>query len=325
MESINVAVVISTYNGENFLLEQIHSILSQNYFQNKNCDFRILIRDDGSTDKTVNILQDVQKQYEQIEIVNDSLGNIGVIASFFELLKKAKNYDVVFLSDQDDVWHEDKVKKMLKFYDVKTQSNEVVGLYSDAWISDQNATSIGIKMSEMYNWKGHPLSIGFLTWGFRITGANYAINRKAVETVLRISQQEMNIIAMHDAAIGLIVEIYGKNFLINEPLLNYRQHANNVVGAKGSSNNPFKRVRDVKKLINSIILNNSAIYMFLERNRNGVSNNMLNHFKKYYVLMNSGSLQDQFKATKKIKKDIWWKHKAVVLLFIFLTSRKAEK
>jgi len=325
MESINVAVIISTYNGENFLLEQIHSILSQNYFQNKNCNFRIIIRDDGSTDKTVNILQDVQKQYEQIEIVNDSLGNIGVIASFFELLKKAKNYDVVFLSDQDDFWHKDKVKKFLKLYDVKTQSNEVVGLYSDAWISDQNATSIGIKMSEMYNWKEHPLSIGFLTWGFRITGANYAINRKAVETVLRISQQEMNSIAMHDAAIGLIVEIYGKNILINESLLNYRQHANNVVGAKGSSNNPFKRVRDVKKLINSIILNNSAIYMFLERNGNGVSNNMLNHFKKYYVLMNSGSLQDKFKAMKKIKKDIWWKHKTVVLLFVFLTSRKAKK
>lgn len=316
---------MSTYNGERYLAEQIDSILNQTYFKKNESSFDLFIRDDGSSDSTLQILKDYEKKFEHIHIVNDNLGNIGVIKSFFELIKYVKKFDLVFFSDQDDIWLENKVDTFTKVAGESISSGVPIGLYSDAWISDHKGKSLDIKMSQQYSWEDQQMNLEFLTWGFRITGANYAINKKAVELVANIDKKNLEKVMMHDAVIGMLVEIYGKNILINQPLINYRQHDKNVVGAKGSSKNPIKKFFDTKKLVFGIISNNSSIYTILSDNDIDCPKKVINHFKKYNDIDNKLPLVQKIRTMNKIKKDVWWKHRLIVfLIMLSYTGRKTK-
>ena len=102
MNDKKVAVIMSTYNGERFIREQLDSILNQTY---KNIE--IVVRDDGSTDKTVEIIKEYQKSNKNIELHEGK--NLGFVKSFFELLKLA-DADYYSYADQDDIWLENKIE-----------------------------------------------------------------------------------------------------------------------------------------------------------------------------------------------------------------------
>ena len=94
---------MATYNGENYVSQQLESIISQDY-----SDFDLYIRDDGSTDKTLEIIKSYIKEDNRILLIENQ-GNVhGACINFYELLKIAKknidNYKYYFLSDQDDIW-----------------------------------------------------------------------------------------------------------------------------------------------------------------------------------------------------------------------------
>ena len=97
-----VAVLISTYNGEKYIKEQLDSILNQTY---KNID--IVIRDDGSKDLTIDIIKEYQKKNKNIFLTEGS--NIGFIKSFFQLLENS-NADYYAFCDQDDIWIDNKIE-----------------------------------------------------------------------------------------------------------------------------------------------------------------------------------------------------------------------
>ena len=102
MNNKKVAIVMSTYNGEKFIEEQLDSILNQTY---KNIE--IIVRDDGSKDNTVNIVKEYQKNHDNIKLYEGQ--NLGFVKSFFELLKLA-DADYYAYADQDDVWYENKIE-----------------------------------------------------------------------------------------------------------------------------------------------------------------------------------------------------------------------
>ena len=102
MKEKKVAVIMSTYNGELFIREQLDSILNQTY---KNIE--IVVRDDGSKDKTVEIIKEYMQKYSNIVLHQGE--NLGFIKSFFELLKLAEA-DYYAYADQDDVWIENKIE-----------------------------------------------------------------------------------------------------------------------------------------------------------------------------------------------------------------------
>ena len=104
-----VLVLMSTYNGEKYLDKQLESILNQNV---KNVD--ILIRDDGSKDNTIKIINKWLVEFPK-RIKLETKENIGVVKSFFELVKAAPiDYDYYFFSDQDDYWSEKKLEKAIE-------------------------------------------------------------------------------------------------------------------------------------------------------------------------------------------------------------------
>ena len=121
-----VCVLLSTYNGEKFLEKQLNSLFSQTY---KNFD--LLIRDDGSNDNTINILEKYKINYLKGK-------NIGVIKSFFKLLEIAlhKEYEYFLFCDQDDIWELDKIEKQLFFISSKNQKLPIL-VHSDMQIIDE--------------------------------------------------------------------------------------------------------------------------------------------------------------------------------------------
>ena len=129
-----VAVLISTYNGEKYLEEQLNSILNQTY---KNIE--IVIRDDGSKDSTINIIKKYQEKYDNIILKEGT--NVGFIKSFFQLLAFA-NADYYAFCDQDDSWLENKIELAVRaLNEVDNSKPNMVFGNSDYY--DENMNLIG--------------------------------------------------------------------------------------------------------------------------------------------------------------------------------------
>jgi len=134
-----IAVLMSTYNGEKFIKEQLDSILKQ-----KGVIVSLYIRDDGSTDDTINILTDYSTIYSNVLIINkNKRRNIGAYASFFEIMDYAfhniTDVDYFAFSDQDDVWREDKLLSAIQSIDGATvdvhHDNRIILYYSNkTWV-----------------------------------------------------------------------------------------------------------------------------------------------------------------------------------------------
>lgn len=134
MENKKVAVIMSTYNGEKFIKEQLDSILNQTY---KNIE--IIVRDDGSKDNTVLIVKEYMKKHSNIILHEGE--NLGFIKSFFELLKLAEA-DYYSYADQDDVWMENKIE--LAVNSLNTLDNEKPNMvFGNSDYYDENMKFIG--------------------------------------------------------------------------------------------------------------------------------------------------------------------------------------
>lgn len=130
---VNILVLMSTYNGEKYIKDQIMTILFQ-----KKVSTHLLIRDDGSIDNTIKIVKDLKNVYpDRISIYGGN--NLGFTYSFYDLINKAEGYDYYAFADQDDVWAENKL------YDAITCMNTKYILYaSNMDIVDENLTKIDV-------------------------------------------------------------------------------------------------------------------------------------------------------------------------------------
>lgn len=210
-----ISVCMPTYNGEKYIKEQLDSILSQ-----ISVDDEVIISDDSSTDKTLEII----KSY------NDSrlkvLENNHFKSPIFNLenaLKQAKG-DYIFLADQDDVWYPNKVEKLLLCL---TDYNCVV---SDATVVNSDMTVIHESFMEInHSRKGFVNNLiknGFL-------GCCMAFSSSLLKIVLPFPKN----IPMHDSWIGLNATLKGKVLFLDEPLIYYRRHESNASCSSEKSKN----------------------------------------------------------------------------------------
>ena len=105
----SVCIVLPTYNGGKYLAKQLDSILEQTW---PNCS--VYIRDDGSTDETVEIAQWYCRSNSSIHLIQDSIGNLGCPNSFYEIIKRVPEYDYYAFADQDDIWKTDKIERAVR-------------------------------------------------------------------------------------------------------------------------------------------------------------------------------------------------------------------
>ena len=103
-EVLKISVVMATYNGGRYLSEQLDSIVAQTYPM-----IEIIVQDDGSTDNTLEILEDYARRYPQIKVFANDSGRHGVNGNFFSAMRRAKG-DYIAIADQDDIWEKDKLQ-----------------------------------------------------------------------------------------------------------------------------------------------------------------------------------------------------------------------
>lgn len=170
MESKKVTIVMSTYNGEKYVKEQLDSILNQTY---KNID--IVIRDDGSRDNTVKIIESYQKKYSNIKLITGK--NLGFIKSFFELLRLVES-DYYAYADQDDVWMPNKIE--LAVNELSKLDENVPNLaFGNSDYYDENMKLIGEgEKNRKYNFRMALFSC--VTQGMTMT-----INKKARDLIVK--------------------------------------------------------------------------------------------------------------------------------------------
>lgn len=252
-----ILVMLSSYNGEKYIAEQIDSILSQTVN-----DIDILIRDDGSKDGTIEILENYSLKYKNIKLV---LGeNLGVIRSFFTLVKIAKlNYDYYMFADQDDYWVSNKVEKMIAEFK-KFSKNEKLGYCSNLILVDKYLNFMKIQ----YNNELRPsLQNSFLE--NIVTGCTYAANKNMfIELKKDIQDIDpwVENLMMHDAHFYFLTCLYGRLIYDKNSYIYYRQHGNNVIGME---KNFIKR-------------NSKRIKNFFRKNRKNIKINYLSFILKRY-------------------------------------------
>jgi glycosyltransferase involved in cell wall biosynthesis len=223
---------MATYNGERFLAEQLRSLFGQS------CqDFRLVVGDDCSTDDTQNIVRGFAAEHPgRIELrVNET--RLGVVGNFAKLIENA-SADYVMLCDQDDVWLPHKVEKELaavKRVEERQPHEMPVLVYSDVRI-----VSTDLEVISDTFWNGllkipRVPSFAALLVSNRVTGCTVLMNRALVR---RIAGMPVSEVFMHDWWIALVASAFGVLHQIEEPLVLYRQHDFNTIGAR-VKRNPF--------------------------------------------------------------------------------------
>ena len=222
---IRVSILLSTYNGSKYIKEQLDSIFNQTY---KNIE--IIVRDDGSSDNTIEIL----KSYNIKPI--DTKINLGAMGSFEELLKYAlqnSNSDYFMFCDQDDVWDTKKVEKTLaKMEEMEKEFGNIPLLvHTDLEVVDEKLNTINSSFMNFQKINPRISKFHNLLIQNAITGCTVMINRKLAQMCLPIPDKAI----MHDWWIGLVATQFGKIGYLDEVTIKYRQHASNTIGAKGFS------------------------------------------------------------------------------------------
>jgi len=227
-----VAIVMATYNGRRFVEEQIRSIQAQSY-----SDWMLYVRDDGSSDDTVQKVIQIQSEDHRVKLVFDELGNQGAIGNFSVLMRVAleANADYIFFSDQDDVWYPDKLAIMLAgIRELEHSQNDLMPLlvHCDLEVVDEELHLISDSFARFIRLSPTNAHLGALLCQNQVTGCACLINRRLLELACPVPSE----VLMHDWWLALLAAASGKIGFIPRQLVKYRQHQENVLGAV-----PFRR------------------------------------------------------------------------------------
>ena len=218
----NISVLLSTYNGEKYIEQQLNSLLNQT-----NQNFRLIVRDDCSNDNTFEILN----KYK-IEIL-EAKENLGAKSNFSALLEYAvdnSNSEYFIFCDQDDVWENDKIDQTLvKIREIeKKYPKTPVLVHTDLKVVDEDLKKLNESFMIYQGIDAKYKNLNNLLIQNNITGCTVMINRKLAEMCLPIPAECI----MHDWWIGLVASKFGKIGYLDRSTIRYRQHAYNSIGAK---------------------------------------------------------------------------------------------
>lgn len=221
MQNYKIGVLLSAYNGEKYIAQQIESIMKQ---KNSN-HLTLLVRNDGSTDDTSKILKNLESKYDNLQVINGS--NIGLIASFFELLKiglNEYNFDYYSFSDQDDYWLKDKLQTAVDC--IERENNNIPILYGcRSIVADEKLNKTGFLT------QAKECRITFYNTAIRniVIGHNQVLNKKLAEVLVE-HHQDFNNIYSRDLWIENVAAVTGKIIFDNTPHTLYRMHSHNQLG-----------------------------------------------------------------------------------------------
>lgn len=227
-----VMVLLSSYNGEQFIGEQIDSIFAQ-----EGVDVFLFVRDDGSKDKTVSVIREYKKKYDNIEIEEGN--NLGFVKSFMSLVYKCADnfpdFNYFAFSDQDDVWLKDKLITAVNL--LKTCKD-----YSTPNLCFGNALAVDTNLNPLFECCSKNPTITKPTCLLRyfMLGCTMVFNRTTVQ-VLNKYRPKGNI-SMHDLWLNQTCLFLGEIVYDSTPHILYRQHGNNTAGVGNDLKKRWKRL-----------------------------------------------------------------------------------
>lgn len=215
-----------TYNGAEFLPEQLESILAQSRPPDE-----IVICDDGSTDQTRDLLEKFAAQSSIPIKLRFNQQNRGTVKNFEQAISVCTG-DIIALSDQDDVWRGDKLKLIEEAFNKHTSAGLV---FSDAEIVDEELNSLNRRMWDEVGFGarkkklvGRRRAFDVLITGWTVTGGTMAFRSEFVNLALPIPE---DIAMIHDGWIALTIAAVAGVVPIDKPLIKYRQHSEQQIGA----------------------------------------------------------------------------------------------
>lgn len=235
-----VGIALATYNGARYLPEFLSSLLEQSFV-----GWNVYIRDDHSVDSTPIVLNQYATSDHRFNLILDDHSNLGAKRNFERILETclSEGCSYIFLADQDDVWDRDKVQLMLnKIREIEADRTDqkALLLHSDLEVVDEYMRPIHRSFMEYQNLDAsEATNVKSLLMQNLCTGCAMLLNRAMAAQCLPFGQARLQ----HDWWISLVASINGEVHYIDRPLVRYRQHSANRIGAKGywKTYNPLSR------------------------------------------------------------------------------------
>ncbi len=272
-----VAIVMTTYNGEKYVGEQINSILNSTYQ-----DFELFIYDDGSKDNTVSILRGFESENpSKVHVIQNEV-NLGVNRNFLEAFSKT-TMDYVMFCDQDDVWNSNKIAMTLKrMRHMEGQAGKV---------ADQNLNVLYRSFFCSNHLNPRKTDLAHLLMENKLIGCTVMVNaalRKVFQSNCIPEKAKF-----HDWWIALIAASLGRICFINESTMLYRQHGSNVVGGADFFTYFKNRISTIKKQKESVIALENQADEFLS-----LYGNLLSQEKREIMICFSNLNKNSFLARR---------------------------
>ena len=230
-----IALLLATYNGSLFVDSFLDSILNQSFCPT------IFVRDDGSCDSTVDLLM---RRGGEINFVNDHFGNVGILENF-NILASMSSVDYYAFADQDDIWEADKLAlqmdlmlRMEKQYGVDMP----ILVHSDLAVCDSSLRVVDTSLWRFQRLNPYVQNFSRLVVQNNITGCTLLINKALKDLAFPVPHAAV----MHDWWLALVASAIGKIGFIPRPLVRYRQHGANQLGAVRSDlRGAIKRLKNI--------------------------------------------------------------------------------
>ena len=232
-----IAILLSTYNGTKYLEEQLDSILNQTY-----SNYVIVARDDGSYDDTIQLLNKYAKKFtDKFHLLEQDLLNLGASDSFSYLIeyvlenKQSLGLESAYMMfcDQDDIWSLEKIDKqideMIKVEKHQTGTKPIpVLIHSNLRVVSEDKSLIAESFVHYQGLEIERNRFTNLVISNVVTGCTAFINEALARKAVPVSKEAI----MHDWWLSLVASAFGKLVFIDAPLVSYRQHDTNAIGAK---------------------------------------------------------------------------------------------
>lgn len=251
MTSPVIDILLATYNGESYVVEQIESLLAQTYES-----WHLYIRDDGSNDSTRAVLEAYQARYAERITLLPLEENLGVIGNFSALLAASKAPYAMFC-DQDDVWYPQKLAHSLEVMQkLESQYGSATPclVHSDAQVVDAGlgALAASFHQAQKLSPSTHGLSRQLVQNA--MLGCTVMLNTALRDVALPIPAEAR----MHDMWVALLAYAAGQVVYLDQPLMDYRQHDKNAVGLQR------RATKQMKAKVNALMCANIAQAQALE-------------------------------------------------------------
>ena len=287
-----VEILLATFNGEPYLSEQLDSILSQDT-QN----WHLTASDDGSSDRTVEILDAYAQTYpEKITRVVSGRQFHNARDHFFWLMEQC-DADYIQFCDQDDVWHPDKLRLLqeaLEEAEAAYGADTPLLAFSDQAVVDKDLGLIAPSLMTLQQQNPKVLDYRNLLYQNVVSGCTMAVNRPLAKLAAGCTDTQQ--VIMHDWWLALTAARFGKMVYVDRATIDYRQHSDNSVGATDVRSPVYviKKLLDAKDFRKGVFPRKAQALCFLDSYRAGLSADEIVYLRQFGADRSPAALKQDF-------------------------------